>query len=133
VDIAGQAKQPNMPFAELIGVQVISATPDCVKAELVVREELGTDSSVMHGGAMMAFADSLGALATVLNLPEGFSTTTIESKTNFFAPARVGAKVFAECTPLHRGRRTMVWQTRITNETGKLLALVIQTQIVLEG
>lgn len=79
----------------------------------------------------MAFADTLGACATVLNLPEGAATTTIESKTNFFAPAPAGTKIIGECTPLHRGRRTMVWQTRITSEEGRLLALVTQTQLVL--
>ncbi len=81
----------------------------------------------------MAFADTLGALATVVNLPPGATTTTLESKTNFFAPAPVGTTVTGECTPLHRGRRTMAWQTRITNADGRLLALVTQTQMVLEA
>ncbi|HEV7988583.1 MAG TPA: PaaI family thioesterase, partial [Candidatus Binataceae bacterium] len=89
--------------------------------------------AVLHGGAVMAFADSLGAYTTMLNLPEGASTTTIESKTNFFAPAPAGTIVTGECAPLHRGRRTMVWQTRITNAQGRLLALVTQTQMVLEA
>ena len=80
----------------------------------------------------MAFADTLGACATALNLPEGAGTTTIESKTNFLAPAPVGTKIIGECTAVHRGRRTMVWQTRITAETGRLIALVTQTQMVLE-
>lgn len=81
----------------------------------------------------MALADTLGACATVLNLPEGAGTTTIESKTNFIAPAPAGTKVMAECTPLHRGKRTMVWQTRVTSEEGRLLAVVTQTQMVLQG
>ncbi len=80
----------------------------------------------------MAFADTLGACATVINLRDGFGTTTIESKTNFFAPAPVGSKIVGECLPLHRGKRTMAWQTKITNEQGKLIAVVTQTQIVLE-
>jgi len=80
----------------------------------------------------MAFADTLGAYATIMNLGAGFSTVTIESKTNFFAPAHVGTKVIGECLPLHRGKRTMAWQTRVTNEEGRLLAVVTQTQMVLE-
>jgi uncharacterized protein (TIGR00369 family) len=96
-----------------------------------VREELCTTPAVLHGGAMMALADTLGAVATVLNLPEGKGTTTLESKTNFTAGAALGTTVRAECTPVHRGRRTMVWQTRITNAEGKLAALVTQTQMVL--
>jgi 1,4-dihydroxy-2-naphthoyl-CoA hydrolase len=125
-------KQTKLPFTELIGVRFTGAAPDRVTAELIVRDELCTNPAVLHGGAMMALADSLGACATVLNLSEGRGTTTIESKTNFFAPAPSGSKVIAECIPLHRGRRTMVWQTRITNESGKLLAIVTQTQMVLE-
>ena len=125
-------KQSRLPFAELIGLRLIAAAPDRVTAELNAREELCTNPAVLHGGALMAMADSLGACATLLNLSGGRGTTTIESKTNFFAPAPVGSTVFAECVPLHRGRRTMVWQTRITGENGKLLALVTQTQMVLE-
>jgi uncharacterized protein (TIGR00369 family) len=133
VDSLEVLSQTNIPFAELLGLRLISAAPERVTAELVVRQELCTNPAVLHGGAMMALADSLGAYATVLNLSGGRWTTTIESKTNFFAPAPVGTKVFAECTPLHRGRRTMVWQTRVTAEAGKLLCIVTQTQMVLEG
>jgi uncharacterized protein (TIGR00369 family) len=96
-----------------------------------VRPELCTSPAVAHGGAIMAFADTLGAMGTVLNLPPGAGTTTIESKTNFMAPAASGTTVTGEATPLHRGRRTMVWQTRITTDQGRLVALVIQTQLVL--
>ena len=126
-------KQTKLPFAELIGVHLISAAPDRVSAELTVRDELCTNPPVLHGGAMMALADSLGAYATLLNLSGGRGTTTIESKTNFFAPAPAGSRIVAECTPLHRGRRTMVWQTRITGENGRLLGLVTQTQLILEA
>jgi 1,4-dihydroxy-2-naphthoyl-CoA hydrolase len=121
----------RMPFAETLGIRYLSAEPDRVTAEMEVREALCTTPTVLHGGAMMAFADSLGACATVLNLSPGKSTTTIESKTNFFAPAALGIKVIGECVPLHRGRRTMVWQTRITSPEGRLLAMVTQTQMVL--
>lgn len=127
-----EAAQHNWPFAQLLDIRIVQAGPDRVTAELVIREELCTIPAVAHGGALMAFADSLGATATVLNLPAGSATTTIESKTNFFAPAPVGTTVIGECTPLHRGRRTMVWQTRLTNEAGRLLALVTQTQMVLD-
>ncbi len=126
-------EQKKMPFAELLGVRILSAAPERLWAEMVVRDNLCTLPPVLHGGAVMAFADSLGAYATMLNLPEGASTTTIESKTNFFAPAPAGTTVTGECAPLHRGRRTMVWQTRITNAEGRLLALVTQTQMVLEA
>jgi uncharacterized protein (TIGR00369 family) len=121
-----------LPFATLLGIRYLSASKDKVTAELVVRDELCTRPAVLHGGAIMAFADTLGAAATVLNLPPGAGTTTIESKTNFLAPAPAGSKVLGETTPVHRGRRTMVWQTRVTTEQGRAVALVIQTQMVLE-
>lgn len=127
------ATQTDLPFARLLDIRVTESDPARVTAELTVREELCTSPAIAHGGVLMSFADTLGALATSLNLPAGAGTTTIESKTNFFAPAPVGATITAECTPLHRGRRTMVWQTRITNAEGRLLALVTQTQMVLEG
>lgn len=98
---------------------------------MVVRPELCTSPAVLHGGAVMAFADTLGALGTIANLPEGAGTTTIESKTNFIGPAAVGTTVIGTATPVHRGRRTQVWQTRITTREGKLVALVTQTQLVL--
>lgn len=120
------------PFSKLIGVTFLSATPDRLVAEMSVRDDLCTTPAILHGGALMAFADTLGACATVINSPKGYGTTTIESKTNFFAPAPAGTKVTGECVPLHRGKRTMAWQTRITGESGKLLAVVVQTQMVLE-
>ena len=126
-------EESKPPFAQVLGVKFLSATPECVTAEITVREDLCTRPAVLHGGAIMAFADTLGACGTVLNLPQGAGTTTIESKTNFLAPAAVGTKVIGECSALHRGKRTMVWQTRITAaEGGRLLAIVTQTQMVLE-
>jgi 1,4-dihydroxy-2-naphthoyl-CoA hydrolase len=119
------------PFADLIGMKITHVSPERVTAELPVREELGNRNGVLHGGAVMAFADNLGGTATSANLPEGASTTTIESKTNFFAAIAVGDTAHAETTPLHRGRTTMVWQTRITRGDGKLAALVTQTQLVM--
>ena len=121
------------PFSKLLDVRFISAAQDRLTAELVVRDELCTTPSTLHGGAIMAFADTLGACATVLNLREGQTTTTIESKTNFFAPAPVGTKVIGECLPLHRGRTTMVWQTMIRSAEGKLCAVVTQTQLLLDS
>jgi 1,4-dihydroxy-2-naphthoyl-CoA hydrolase len=123
----------RLPFAELLGIKIVSAVPERVTAEMVVRPELCTNPAVLHGGALMAFADTLGACATVLNLRDGQGTTTIESKTNFLAPAPVGIKVIAECAAIHRGRRTMVWQTRITSEQGRLIGIVTQTQMVLDS
>jgi uncharacterized protein (TIGR00369 family) len=121
-----------LPFSKLMGLTIVSVAPDCVQAELPVREELCTRPPVLHGGALMAFADTLGALATVANLPDGAGTTTIESKTNFFAAIPLGDVARAECTPLHRGRTTMVWQTKITRGDGRLAAIVTQTQMVLK-
>jgi 1,4-dihydroxy-2-naphthoyl-CoA hydrolase len=121
-----------LPFSKLMGLTIVSVAPDCVKAELPVREDLCTRPPVLHGGALMAFADTLGAVATIANLPDGAGTTTIESKTNFFAAIPLGDTAKAECTPLHRGRTTMVWQTRITRGDGRLAAVVTQTQLVLK-
>jgi|SRR5580698_1018474 len=132
MDDLQRLRQSPLPFATLLGIHFSSAAPERVTAELVVRDDLCTRPAILHGGAIMAFADTLGAAATILNLPAGAGTTTIESKTNFLAPAPVGTKVLAETTPVHRGRRTMVWQTRITNEAGRTLALVTQTQLVIE-
>jgi uncharacterized protein (TIGR00369 family) len=120
-----------LPFAKLLGLELVTVTPDRVEAVLQVREELCTRPAVLHGGAVIALADTLGAIATVANLVEGATTTTIESKTNFFAAIPVGDTARAACTPLHRGRTTMVWQTRVTRGDGRLAALVIQTQLVL--
>src|ERR1700731_2069069 len=120
-----------LPFSRLMGLTVVSVAPDCVKGELPVREDLCTRPAVLHGGAIMAFADTLGAIATVANLPQGAGTTTIESKTNFFAAIPAGETARGECTPLHRGKTTMVWQTRIVRADGRLAAIVTQTQLVL--
>lgn len=120
-------------FPEQLGIRFLEATSDFVKASLAVRPDLCTAGDLLHGGAMMAFADTLGAVATVLNLPPGAGTTTIESKTNFFRPAMVGATVIGECTPLHKGRRTQTWQTRVLTEDGKLVAVITQTQFVFEA
>lgn len=123
----------KMPFAELKGVTFVEASQDKVVARMLVRPDLCTLGHTLHGGAIMALADSVGAGATFLNLPEAAKgTTTIESKTNFIGPAREGATVIATATPVHRGRRTQVWQTRLeTAEEGKLVAIVTQTQMVL--
>jgi 1,4-dihydroxy-2-naphthoyl-CoA hydrolase len=121
----------QMPFADFLGIRLTHISLERVEAELVVRHELATIPDILHGGAIMALADNLGGVATVANLPKGARTATIESKTNFFAAIPVGETARAECTPLHRGRTTMVWQTRITRNDGRLCALVIQTQIVI--
>jgi 1,4-dihydroxy-2-naphthoyl-CoA hydrolase len=118
-------------LAETLGIRFVEVTKDRVLAELTHRAPLTTVGGALHGGTLMAFADTVGAAATFLNLPAGASTTTLESKTNFFAAGRAGT-VRAEAIPLHRGRRTMVWQTRLTDESGRLLSLTIQTQMVLE-
>ena len=120
-----------LPFAKLMDIRFKTAELDRVVAELLVRDELCTRPAVAHGGAVMAFADTLGAAGTILNLPAGAYTTTIESKTNFLAAAPVGSRLIGETTPVHRGKTTMVWQTRISTDAGRLVALVTQTQLIL--
>lgn len=122
----------DLPFAALLGIEFLTAEPERVTARMRVRPDLCTAGSIVHGGALMAFADTLGAAATFINLPEGAAgTTTLESKTNFLAGAPEGSTLLGTCTPVHRGRRTQVWQTRIETEAGRLVALVTQTQMVL--
>jgi len=122
----------KMPFAELKGVTFIEADKDRVVARMLVRPDLCTLFQAVHGGALMAFADSVGAAATVINLPEDAKgTTTLESKTNFIGSAKEGATLVATATPVHRGRRTQVWTTRLETDDGRLVAIVTQTQMVL--
>ena len=128
-----EASLPALPFADLMGVTILEATKTRVVGSLTVREELTTGGHILHGGAYMAFADSLGAVAGHLNLPAGARTTTLESKTNFLGSAKAGETITGEATPLHVGRRSSVWQTRITNAEGRLLAMVTQTQLTLES
>jgi uncharacterized protein (TIGR00369 family) len=123
----------GMPFSDLMGVEILEREKTRVVGRLVVRPDLCTSGGILHGGAYMAFADALGAIGGVLNLAAGTRTTTLESKTNFLRGAPVGSVVTGEATPLHVGRRSSVWQTRLTNAEGKLLALVTQTQMTIEG
>ena len=118
-------------FPGLLGIELEEATPERVRASMLVCPQLCTSGEVLHGGACMALADTLGAVGTFMNLPPGTRTTTIESKTNFLGPARLDTRVSAVSTPLHRGKTTMVWQTMITNAAGRLCAVVTQTQMVL--
>jgi uncharacterized protein (TIGR00369 family) len=139
MDLLSLFQQEPLPFAKLLGIELRSVAPDRIVAAMTVREDLCTRPAVLHGGAIMAFADTLGALGTIANLAQtaaGASgatpgTVTIESKTNFVGPAPLGARLTGEATPVHLGRRTMVWQTRITTQDGKLVALTTQTQLVL--
>jgi len=118
-------------FAAQVGVRFVETGLDRVVAELEIRGSLLNIRGVVHGGALMALADTVGGTAAVLNLPAGASTATIESKTNFFATGKSGV-LRAEATPLHKGKSTTVWQTRVTDESGRLLSLTIQTQAVLQ-
>ena len=118
-------------FPGLMGVRLVEAEAGRVVGELVVRPDLCTIGSILHGGAYMAFADTLGAVGTVLNLGEGKRTTTTDSSTKFIGTAAVNTTVIGECVPLHRGRTTMVWQTTVKATNGKLCAVVTQTQLVL--
>jgi 1,4-dihydroxy-2-naphthoyl-CoA hydrolase len=116
---------------DLLGIEFTEVTPDKVVAQLTVRKDLCTLGDNLHGGAVMAFADTLGAVAAILNMPEGSRTTTIESKTNFIGGAAVGTRVIGESLPVHKGRTTVVCQTTLRSEAGKLVALVTQTQLVI--
>lgn len=121
-----------LPFAKLMGVELLEASAEGARGRLVVRADLCTTGGILHGGAIMAFADTLGAIAGFIALPEGAKgTTTLESKTNFLGGARVGVAVIGVTTAVHRGRRTSVWQTKIETEDGKPVALVTQTQMAL--
>ncbi len=130
IDPAQLQEQHRGTLTELLGVRFVEGSKDRVVAEFEVRDDLRTVGGAVHGGTLMALADLVGATGTFLNLPPGASTTTLESKTNFFAAGREGT-IRAEATPLHRGRRTQVWQTRVTDASGHLLSLTTQTQMVL--
>jgi len=132
IDAATLEQRFRGTLSDLLGIRFVEAQPDRVVAEIQVRDDLRTVGGAVHGGTLMALADTVGAAATVLNLPAGATTTTLESKTNFLAAGR-GGVVRAESTCVHRGRRTMVWQTRVTDADGRLLSLTIQTQMVLAG
>jgi uncharacterized protein (TIGR00369 family) len=122
----------HMPFAQQLGLELMSSEPDRVVARLTVTQSLCTTGRIMHGGAIMSVADTLGAISAFLNLPEGAkATTTIESKTNFLGAAPLGSEVTATATPVHVGGRTSVWQTQLSNDKGKPVALITQTQLVL--
>jgi uncharacterized protein (TIGR00369 family) len=131
MDAAALNQRMKGLLPDLLGIEVTEATQERVVAKLEVRQNLCTLGNSLHGGAIMAFADTLGAVGTVMNLPPNHRTTTIESKTNFIGGAPLGSKVTGESTPLHRGRTTQVWQTRITSEAGKLVAIITQTQMVI--
>jgi 1,4-dihydroxy-2-naphthoyl-CoA hydrolase len=121
----------QQPFPKLIGLTITEASKTRVRATLEARSELCRSGATIHGGAIMSLADIVASCGAYLNLPEGAATTTIESKTNFIGAAKAGEPVFAEATPLHVGKRSSVWQTHVTRADGKLVALVIQTQMVI--
>ena len=131
-DVNEEALQ-QPPFAHWLGIKMTRVSRERVTAEIAMREEFNNRFNIMHGGALMALADNLGGTGTMANLKPGQRTTTIESKTNFFAAVPMGDTAYAECTPLHRGRTTMVWQTKITRGDGKLCAVVTQTQLVMDS
>lgn len=133
MDLLARLRSQPLPFARLLGIDLVSVAAERVVAHMMVREDLCTKPATLHGGAIMAFADTLGAIGTIANLDEGVSTVTIESKTNFLRPAPLGARLVGESTPVHRGQRLMVWQTRMTTEEGRLVALTTQTQLVVRA
>jgi uncharacterized protein (TIGR00369 family) len=125
-----QARLP--PYPAQLGMVFTEAGRDRLVARMTVREDMCNGTPFIHGGALMAFADTLGAVSTIINIAPDQWTTTLESKTNFIAPGALGAVLIGETAPLHRGGRTQVWETRITTEDGKLVAKVTQTQMVLD-
>ena len=130
MDRLAELNDNMLPFAKLLGINFVTAELDRVVAELLIRDDLCNRRDIAHGGVLMAFADTLGAMGTIINLPDGTSTTTIESKSNFLGAVPMGTRLVGEATPVHRGKTTMVWQTRISTQEGKLTALVTQTQLV---
>jgi uncharacterized protein (TIGR00369 family) len=130
IDLKAIEEAQRGTLSEVLGIRYVEASPERIVAELTIRDDLRTVGGALHGGTLMALADTVGATAAFVNLPPGAFTTTLESKTNFFAAGRDGI-VRAEAIPLHRGRTTMVWQTRVTDPSGRLLSLTIQTQMVL--
>ena len=132
-DVAALQKLLEPIFPGLMGIRIVTCEPDRVVAEMAVRPDLCTSGGILHGGASMAFADTLGAIGTFVNLAPGKRTTTTDSSTKFIAGARVGTTVTGESVALHRGRTTMVWQTSIRSAEGRLCAVVTQTQLVLDG
>ncbi len=131
VESLQQAFAPRLPG--LLGMRIVEIAPERVVGELLVRPDLCTTGGVLHGGAYMAFADTLGAVGTIINMPQGRRTTTTDSSTKFIGAARVDTTVTGECVALHRGRTTMVWQTSIRSSEGKLCAVVTQTQLLLDA
>ena len=131
IPVAALQERLQPLFPGLLGLQLTEVSPDRIVATMVVRPDLCTTGGILHGGAHMAFADTLGAVGTFVNLPEGKGTTTVESSTKFIGSAKVGSTVTGDSTPLHKGRTTMVWQTAIRGEDGRLCAVVTQTQLVL--
>lgn len=127
---------PNLPaasnFSVVLGFRMISAQPDELIAEMPATPELSNRNGVLHGGAIMGFADNLGGTAAIINLGPGQATTTLESKTNFLRPIRIGDVAHGRCVPLHKGRTTMIWQTTVTRDDGKVAAIITQTQMVME-
>jgi uncharacterized protein (TIGR00369 family) len=131
MDLKDRMQRALPQFCDWLGIELTHASPERIAAEVTVTERVAIETNTIHGGAIMAIADSLGSLGTIAGLAKGQWTTTLESKTNFFGPAPLGSRIFCESLPLHRGRRTQVWQTTLRNAEGKLLAQVTQTQMIL--
>lgn len=127
---AAAAHQPE--FSRFLNIRIIAASADEVRAEMPATENLANRNGVLHGGAIMGFADNLGGTAATINLGPGQATTTLESKTNFIRPIRIGDTVHGHCIALHKGRTTMIWQTTVSRADGKIAAIVTQTQLVME-
>lgn len=132
-DLASIQKLLDPLLPGLIGLKLVEVTPERVVATLEVRPDLCTTGQILHGGAIMAFADTLGGVGTFVNLAQGKRTATVESSTKFIGAAKMGSTVTGKCEALHRGKTTMVWQTRVLSAQGKLCAVVTQTQLVLEA
>ena len=120
-----------IPFGRMLGIEIVEAGPDRVVATMPWTEDKTTIGGRLHGGSLMAFADNVGAVCAFYNLPDGATTSTIESKTNFFRGVASG-NVTATSVPLHVGSTTIVLRTDLVDDRGKAVAVVTQTQIVLK-
>ncbi|MEO1242458.1 MAG: PaaI family thioesterase [Pseudomonadota bacterium] len=130
-ELTAAYNENNAPFAKLMGVVMTLVTKDRIEGEVQVTKDHCTIPDVMHGGAIMAFADNMGGIGAFVNMPQGAMTTTVESKTNFLRPIPIGQTAKAVATPINIGRQLHVWRTEIFRDDGKLAAVVTQTQIIM--
>lgn len=128
-----QIANAQPPFARWLGLEVTHVEPDRIEARVTVTPEMANRNGVMHGGAVSGLIDNVGGTASFVNLRDGEGTTTVEAKTNFFRPISIGETIQIIAEPLHKGRKTHVWQIKVVRADGKVAAVATQTQMILDG